>query len=285
MTQGRIRLSDAGFQGTHFGVAGNKGIIMLVVSGSDGGMKTAEGTARFYQANGIPALAVALFGTGQTQPYLSEVPLEYIEAAIHWAKGSGYGRIGIDALSKGTEYALLAASLFHDISTVIARVPSYFVSEGMLGKKGPSGTSCWTYRKKPFPFAPYAQRKFNVPGQFIKYKEFNILEYNTGKAIAEENLIPLDKMQASILLLSASNDTVWPSRESAGYIERSLRECDYQYPYKHISYDHLSHFLLPYESCVTRLLFRSERSCRQERRTEREAMNRSVLTWIRNNNP
>ena len=36
--------------------------------------------------------------------------------------------------------------LFPEITCVIARVPTYFISEGLSGKgkdKGPSGTSCW----------------------------------------------------------------------------------------------------------------------------------------------
>ena len=54
--------------------------------------------------------------------------------------------IAADRISKGPEYAPLAPSVFDDSSCVIARVPSYFVSESMIGKKAPSGTSCWSYQ-------------------------------------------------------------------------------------------------------------------------------------------
>ena len=134
-----------GFEGELFIGNGSKNIVMIVMSGANGGMKLTKGEALFYHNNGIPALALALFKTKQTCEFLDRVPVEYVENAINWLKEQGYQRIGIDGMSKGSEMALLAASMFPEISCVIARVPSYFVSEGLSGKgkkKGPSGTSC-----------------------------------------------------------------------------------------------------------------------------------------------
>lgn len=70
----------------------------------------------------FPALALALFRTRQTQKDLSCVPVEYVENSISWLKDQGYQKIGIDGTSKGSEMALVAASMFPDISCVIARV-------------------------------------------------------------------------------------------------------------------------------------------------------------------
>ena len=138
-----------GFEGELFVGDGRRDIVMIVMSGSNGGMKLTRTEALFYNENGIPALALALFKTKQTGEFLDRVPVEYVEKAIHWLRNQGYQKIGIDGTSKGSEMALLAASMFPDISCVIARVPSYFVSEGLSGKgksKGPSGTSCWSYK-------------------------------------------------------------------------------------------------------------------------------------------
>ena len=44
-------------------------------------------------------------------------------------------------MSKGSEMVLVAASMFSDVSCIIVRVPSYFVSEGLIGNgknKAPS---------------------------------------------------------------------------------------------------------------------------------------------------
>lgn len=134
-----------GFEGILFSGNRKKEKVVIVMSGSNGGMSLTEKEARFYQQNGIPALALALFKTKQTQKDLDRVPIEYVEKAIAWLKKRGYQRIAIDGTSKGSELALLAGTMFPDITCVIARVPSYFVSEGLRASgisKNPSGTSC-----------------------------------------------------------------------------------------------------------------------------------------------
>ena len=147
-----------GFEGELYTGDGTKDKVMIVMSGSNGGMGITRREALFYHKNGIPSLALALFKTKQTGEFLDRVPVEYVENSIKWLKEQGYQRIGIDGMSKGSEMALLSASMFSELSCVIARVPSYFVSEGLSGKgksKGPSGTSCWSYKGKEIPYAPY----------------------------------------------------------------------------------------------------------------------------------
>lgn len=145
-------VQENGFEGIFYPDNGNRQKAVIVVSGSNGGMKMTAEIAEFYHKNGVPALAVAMFGTKQTVKRLDRIPIEYIEAAIAWLKEQGYQKIGMDGTSKGSEMTLLCASMFSDISCVITRVPSHFVSERLVanGKsKKPSGTSCWRYQGKP----------------------------------------------------------------------------------------------------------------------------------------
>ena len=161
----KTTVKDNGFEGILLPGDGRKNKVVIVMSGSNGGMKLTKQSAEFYDRNGIPALALALFGTKGTQPFLDKVPVEYVENAIKWLKGQGYEKIGVDGMSKGSEIALVAASMFPDLSCVIVRVPSSFVSEGLKGHKkdkGPSGTSCWSYKGEELPYAPYKARKFNI---------------------------------------------------------------------------------------------------------------------------
>ena len=139
-------VKSEGFEGILFPGNGSKKKVVIVMSGSNGGMRITQNEAMFYHDNGIPALALALFKTKQTSSDLVSVPVEYVEKAINFLKSSGYEKIGIDGTSKGSEMALLAGTMFPEITCVIARVPTYFISEGLSGKgkdKGPSGTSCW----------------------------------------------------------------------------------------------------------------------------------------------
>ncbi|MBQ5439867.1 MAG: hypothetical protein IIT49_03700, partial [Clostridia bacterium] len=163
-----------GFEGVLYPAQYRYDKVMIVVSGSNGGIKLTKQFAQIYARHGIPALAVAFFGTKQTRKNLDRVPLEYIENSIKWLKSRGYNKIGIDGASKGSELALLCAAKFEKISCVIARVPSYFVSEGLVscGKsKKPSGTSCWSYKEKELPYAAYNYRSFNLPKIIAEEKE------------------------------------------------------------------------------------------------------------------
>lgn len=194
-------------------------------------------------------------------------------------------RLGIDGTSKGSEIALLAAAMFSDLSCVIARVPSHFISEGLVtyGKtKRPSGTSCWSYNGKEIPFAPYTARKFNILKILIKEKEMHLISINKEKMVSRETLIPIEKIKAPILFLSAVNDTVWPSYESSLYMEKYLKEKSYAYPYKHIAFENLSHVMLTEISFVYRLAFKTERYNKEKCAKERIQLKNELLNWVQN---
>jgi len=278
-----LTVAGQGFEG-HFYDAGEREKAVITFSGSEGGSDASDTMAWYYRQNDISALGVTLFAGEGTGNCLDRVPLEYAERAIAWLKEQGFDQIAVDGISKGSEYALLAASAFDDITCVIARVPSYFVSEGMIGRKAPSGTSCWSYRGAEFPYVPYAIREFDVIGQFLRHREFNILRYNTGKAVADEAVIPMEKINGPILLISTRADTVWPSADQAQWIAAYLREHDFPHEVECLTYDHISHFAIPMRSntWLLKLLFRSERESPEECASEREDLSRKAVDFIQN---
>lgn len=273
------------FEGILFPGNGSKDKALIVMSGSNGGMGITKREAEFYHHHGIPALALALFRTKQTPKDLSSVPVEYVENAIKWLKKQGYQKIGIDGTSKGSEMALVAASMFPEISCVIARVPSYFVSEGLAGSgksKGPSGTSCWSWRGKDLPYAPYRSRTFDVLGTFRKEKEMHIITFNRDKEVTPETIIPVERIKAPILLLSSKQDSVWPSYESAQIIEKKLNETGFAYPHKHIAFEHMSHAALTTMPRIYRLAFKTERQDPAGCEADRKRMRKALLYWVKN---
>lgn len=277
-------VSENGFEGILFPGDGRKDKVLIVMSGSDGGMTLSRQEAEFYHRNGIPALSLGLFKTKQTPKELSRVPVEYVEAAIQWLKQQGYQKIGIDGTSKGSEMALLAASMFPDISCVIARVPSHFVSEGLSGSgknKGPSGTSCWSYRGKELPYAPYRSRKFNILKMLMREKELHIITFNRDKDVTPETLIPIERIQGPVLLLSSMHDEVWPSFESASFMENRLAENGFPFPHKHVAYEHISHAMLTELPWIYKLAFKSERSHPKECEEDRKALRKELLDWVK----
>ena len=272
-----------GFESVLYRGNDTKEKVLIVISGSNGGMRLTKKEARFYHENGIPALALALFKTKQTQKNLEHVPIEYVERAVKWLKRLGYQKIGIDGLSKGSELALIAGSMFPDISCVIARVPSYFVSEG-LRKSGistnPSGTSCWSYQGKELPFAPYRSRKFNMLKMLMKEKELHILTFNKGKKVTPETVIPVEKINGPVLLLSSRKDEVWESYKSAAIMEKRLTDKGFKYPHKHIVFPHLGHAMTTDDSLLYKIAFKRERYYPEECVKERKQLKHELLNWI-----
>ena len=271
-----------GFEGVLYPGNGRKDKVLIVMSGSNGGIKLTRHAARFYHENGFPALALALFRTRQTPKDLSCVPVEYVENAIAWLQKQGFERIGVDGMSKGSEMALVAASMFPALSCVIARVPSYFVSEGLSGSgknKGPSGTSCWSYRGKELPYAPYRSRSFNLLSVLLKEKELHIISFNRDKDVTPEAFIPIEKIKAPILLLSSKHDEVWPSYESATLMEKKLTEIGFPFPHRHIAFEHMSHAMLTELPWVYKMAFKSERQHPKECKRDRELLKKELLDW------
>jgi dienelactone hydrolase len=280
---GYATVNKDGFEGILYLGNGDKNKVVIVVSGSNGGMKTTADIAAFYHINGIPALAVAMFNTKQTTKGLDRVPIEYIENAIIWLKQKGYQKIGMDGMSKGSELTLICASMFSDIACVIVRVPSYFVSEGLIinGKsKQPSGTSCWSYRGVELPFTPYKTRKIDVLKLLVKYKEIHLIAINGDKDVTVDSIIPVENIKAPVLILTSVNDAVWPSYESGQYREKRLREHSFSYPYKHIAYKAMSHAMLIKSSVLYKIAFRTERQNMVQCNKERLQLKRELLSWV-----
>lgn len=272
-----------GFEGILFPRDGRKDKVLIVMSGSDGGMKLSRQEAEFYHRNGLPALALGLFKTKETPKELSHVPVEYVEAAIKWLKQQGYQKIGIDGTSKGSEMALIAASIFPDLSCVIVRVPSHFVSEGLSGSgknKAPSGTSCWSYQGKDLPYAPYRSRSFNILQMFLREKEMHIITFNRDKDVTPETLIPIERIQAPVLMLSSTHDEVWPSFESASYMESRLTEIGFPYPHKHVAYENMSHAVVTTIPWIYKMAFKSERQNPKACADDRKALKKELLDWV-----
>lgn len=272
-------ISTDGFEGILYPVTNRKDKVIIVVSGSNGGLTMTKQCAEFYAENGIPSLALALFKIKETSKYLSCIPIEYVELAIKYLKNMGYKNIGIDGMSKGSELALLSATMFKDLTCIIARVPSYFISEGLISKR-PSGTSCWSYQGKEIPFARYKLRNFNIPKMVIKEREWNLLDINRDKNITSESVIPVEKINGAVLLLSSINDTVWSSFDSSQYIENRLKEKGFAFPHKHIAFPNMSHIMLTNISDTTKILFKSERKNKIQCKSEREELKKELLNWV-----
>ncbi|MGN0351018.1 MAG: acyl-CoA thioester hydrolase/BAAT C-terminal domain-containing protein [Roseburia sp.] len=276
-----VKISERNWDGILYMVDGYKYKVMIVMSGSEGGLEHAGKTARFLQDNGIPALAFGYFKTKHTEKYLNRIPLELIREAIDYLKELGYQKIGIEGISKGAEYALAASIHFSELSCVIVKTPSWFYSEG-LRKGQPSGDCCWSYHGMSLPYTPYTIRHFKMMKMLWEAKEYNLLKLNESKKVSEESVIPVEKIKAPILMFSTVRDTVWSSVESCEKICDRLKEKQFVYPYKHVRFEHMSHMMLEYCGKEIKYFVKSEREDPDACYKERDIMGRECVKWIQN---
>nr|MCR4790029.1 hypothetical protein [Treponemataceae bacterium] len=267
------------FDAVIYPVPGNTEKALIIVSGSEGGLEYAEKMAEYFQSHSIPSLAVGYFKTKHSVKHLSKIPVETIGDAISFLKHLGYEKIGILGLSKGSELAMAAAINYPAISCVIVRTPSYFYTEGLKGSKS-SKTSCWTYKDKELPYTPNKIRKAHPVLSFFKNKEFNILKVNSDKDVREDSIIPVEKIKGPVLIMSTKADTIWPSAESGEKIAKRLADKNFPYKYKHICFEHMSHFM--FENCGSEIkyLFKSEKEFPGECAEERLLMGEETLNWL-----
>jgi dienelactone hydrolase len=222
---------------------------VLVLGGSDGGL--AEGAAALLASHGFATLALAYFRAERLPPELMEIPLEYFATAIRWLgrqPGVAAGGLGVVGRSRGGELALVLASMFPEITTVVGYVPSGVVHAGIAASPAAGGAprSAWTYRGKPLPFVPPAgdglppaaaspETPLELTPMFLKSLE--------NRSAVEAAGIPVERISGPVLLISGEDDRLWPSPVLAEIA--AARLAAHKRPVTHLRYKGAGHMIGP----------------------------------------
>ncbi len=232
------------------------GVILL--GGSEGGLY--EPRARALASNGFAALTLAYFGYPNLPDELVEVPLECVERAADWMKAQPKvktGRLGLVGGSKGGEMALLAASRSSAFGAVAAMTPAAHAWEGhTLRFFSPDyqPVSSWSLGGRPLPYVSFkvsaADKEKEMKGELASFVFFfRDALAKADPAAIEKAAIPVEKIQAPILLVSGTDDQIWPAEEFCAAILARLKKAGYAYEVKHISIEKGGH-----ESCIPSLI-------------------------------
>lgn len=220
---------------------------ILICGGSSGGIATQEVTAALLASHGYVTLALAYFNYSHLPKALYEIPLETFQNGVKWLKNHSYvdeNRIVMMGTSKGAEAVLASAShLPMKINGVIAVVPSNVVWQG-VGHGRPEKRSSWTLKGKALPFVKL--RTLGALPQLAVSKLVKILRFGRGasqvthmrfRSLYENfttakapTIIPVENIQAPLLLLSCDDDKVWPSTDMSQeiLIRRRENQCGYK---------------------------------------------------------
>jgi dienelactone hydrolase len=161
--------------------------------------------------------------------------------------------------SRGGELALLLGATFPEINAVVAWVPSGVVFWA-LGPSEPEDTrprAAWTLGGKPLPYLqennsdadpmPVAE-----PGRPVAYTPFYLSCLRDGRAV-ERATIPVEKTRGPVLLVSGTDDQMWPSSALAEIAMRRLERYQHAFPFRHLRYEGAGHtILVPYGPLTAR---------------------------------
>ncbi|OSZ64541.1 hypothetical protein CAP39_13395 [Sphingomonas sp. IBVSS1] len=198
--------------------------LLIVLGGSEGGRFTARTYAPLLAAQGFAVLGLPYYSPGYDPAdkvaglptSFTEIPVDRLQAVKAWAErqsGLDASRIGLWGVSKGAEFALIAASRLAWVQAVVAVVPSDVVWEGW-GRPGPA-TSSFSWEGKPLPFVPY----LGVEQEFSRVARGERMEMRrphvAGRAANPERVpaarIRVEEYAGALLLIGGDDDRVWPS--------------------------------------------------------------------------
>jgi dienelactone hydrolase len=160
-------------------------------------------------------VSIRWFGGPGQPPGICEIPLETFVEAVDLLQAKGMRRIGALGLSKGAEAVLLLGIRDPRVDAVVAMSPTSVVwanvGPGADGVTFPYRSS-WTWRGRPLPFVPYADRTAieaaRTPTAYRANYERSREMYAEA---ARQAVIPIEEATAEVVLVAGGDDQMWPS--------------------------------------------------------------------------
>jgi dienelactone hydrolase len=213
---------------------------MIVLPGSQGGIPGPGAHAGGLASRGYVVLALAYFNAEGLPLFLQNVPLEYFVTAVEWLKSQPSvdpTRIGVLGTSRGGELALLLGATYPSaFRVVVANVPSNVVWPGLSDD---SETPAWTVKGQP---VPSVSSHFTSADRALSGRERFMRRLQDAAAVARAE-IPVERIDAPVLMFSGKDDQLWPSDLFATRVVGRLKAHHFKHPVEHYSYDDAGHAL------------------------------------------
>lgn len=185
-----------------------------------------------FLEKGYALLAIGYFGMPNTSQMLDRIPLDAIyheitEAAKHPLINPK--KLALIGGSKGAELVLNLASRYPAISSVIAIVPSHVSFPGITYTMEHSS---WTFDGVEVPFVPANERI--IPAVLTRdlHTAFSIMLED--EEWVDKARIPVEKINGSLMIISAREDEMWPSMMMSEQLVEKLEQAQFRHHYEHI---------------------------------------------------
>lgn len=247
----RLEVRDDGLFGTFFVPAGAGPFpAVLLLGGSGGGLS--EPAAALYAAHGFATLALAYFRAGSLPTELVRIPLEYFATAIAWLQARPEvdpARLAVAGTSRGGELALLLGARFPRLTAVVANVPSGIVFGGVGADESTYRQPAWTHGGEDVPFL--CSRSRSGRGEEERPDDGTPFALTPGflrtlegeAALAREATIPVERINGPVLLISGTDDAMWPSTRFSELVMARLAKHRHPYPDRHLAYNGAGHII------------------------------------------
>ena len=210
--------------------------LIVGLGGSEGGNAWAsdrwEKTRNQFIDEGYAFLAIGYFGGKNTPEQLDRISIDAIHNTIERAAKNPLidrDRIILIGGSKGAELALLMASYYSDIKGVVAIVPGYAAFPALTMS---ASTSSWMYQNKEVPYVPMPWSA--VPSAMKRDLRSAFKIMIEDKEAVNRARIKIENINGFILLVSATQDEMWPSTEMSEEMMTYLENKDFKYAHDHI---------------------------------------------------
>jgi len=203
------------------------------MNGSSGGVNAPR--AALFASRSYQCLALAIFNYEGRPRYLNDMPLQYFEQALKWARSSLKPRAGFVArtgISRGGETSLLVASLYPKlVSAVVAYVPS-IATHGVVSAGAPQtgrNAQAWTRAGQPLPHPWQRNSQGDWDAAYASdppYRQTHaFLSAARDTQAFERARIPVERFAGPVMLVSASDDGFWPSTAFSEMVVRRRPPC------------------------------------------------------------
>ena len=199
--------------------------VVIILGGSEGGSGYGRSLGPQLALLGYAAIALPYYNPGWTNEDLPGLPVAFTDvpvdrlAAVHrWIRSRtdlDAGRIGLVGVSKGGEFAMIAATRFPWLRAVVGIVPSDVVWEGW-GTKAVDGTSSsFAWNSRSLPFTPYRGMTETIAALSKGERRSLAVPHLEGRRGAPKRTaaarIPVERYRGAMFIAGGDLDRTWPS--------------------------------------------------------------------------